>query len=137
MSAIATEEYMPQVDMNFDGIRINPNIAGASDEDQILITRSAFDKIKEFLSQNPVSEDYSLRFAARSGGCSGMVYKLGLDNQSLEGDRKHSVDGVNIVFDQKSVYYLMGVTLDYMDDVNGSGFVFNNPNNENTCGCSH
>jgi Fe-S cluster assembly iron-binding protein IscA len=29
----------------------------------------------------------------------------------------------------------MGVTLDYVDDVHGSGFVFNNPNNAKTCGC--
>lgn len=137
MSVIAAEPYMPQAEIDFDGYTINPGIAGAGAEDNIMITRTALDKIKEFMSQNPVSEDYSLRFVARSGGCSGMAYKLGLDNQPLEGDRKHHVDGVNIVIDQKSVYYLMGVTLDFIDDVNGSGFVFNNPNNENTCGCSH
>jgi iron-sulfur cluster assembly protein len=137
MSTIATEPYIQQIDTEFDGIRINPGISGTTEEDQILITNSAFGKIKEFLAANPVTEDYSLRFAARSGGCSGMVYKLGLDNQTMEGDRKHTFDGVNIVIDQKSVYYLMGVTLDFIDDVNGSGFIFNNPNNENTCGCSH
>ncbi|OGU59622.1 MAG: hypothetical protein A2X64_04285 [Ignavibacteria bacterium GWF2_33_9] len=89
------------------------------------------------MSANSVGDDYALRFAARSGGCSGMVYKLGLDNQTMEGDRKHTEEGINFVFDQKSIYYLMGVTLDFIDDVNGSGFTFHNPNNENTCGCSH
>lgn len=137
MSTISPEIYQPIIDADFDGITINPGINGAGAEDQIMITRTAFEKIKEFMTANPVSDDYALRFAARSGGCSGMVYKLGLDNQSLEGDRKHHHEGINIVFDQKSVYYLMGVTLDYIDDVNGSGFVFNNPNNQNTCGCSH
>jgi iron-sulfur cluster assembly accessory protein len=137
MSTISPEIYAPIVDTMFDGITINPGINGAGPEDHIMITTTAFEKIKEFLTANPVGDDYSLRFAARSGGCSGMVYKLGLDNQALEGDRKHNHEGVNFVFDQKSVYYLMGVTLDYIDDVNGSGFVFNNPNNENTCGCSH
>lgn len=137
MRNVEAELYEPQIDLDFDGIKIDPQITGAGEDDAIRISRNALGKIKEFLEQNPVTDDYSLRFAARSGGCSGMVYKLGLDNQAIEGDRKHNIEGVNIVFDPKSVYYLMGVTLDYIDDMNGSGFIFNNPNNENTCGCSH
>lgn len=131
------DTYTPTINKDIDTIKINPHIEGASDDDVICITRNAFDKIIEFIDSNNIPEDFSLRFAAKSGGCSGMVYKLGLDNHYYENDRKYEIEGVRIAIDAKSIFYLMGVTLDYIDDINGSGFVFSSPYNEKTCGCSH
>lgn len=131
------DTYTPSVNEELDTIKINPQIEGSTDEDSIAITRNAFDKIVEFIEANNIPDDFSLRFAAKSGGCSGMVYKLGLDNNYYENDRKYEIEGVRIAIDAKSIFYMMGVTLDYMDDINGSGFVFNSPFNEKTCGCSH
>ncbi len=131
------DTYTPSVNEELDTIKINPQIEGSTDEDSIAITRNAFDKIVEFVEANNIPDDFSLRFAAKSGGCSGMVYKLGLDNNYYENDRKYEIEGVRIVIDAKSIFYMMGVTLDYMDDINGSGFVFSSPFNEKTCGCSH
>lgn len=131
------DTYTPSVNEELDTIKINPQIEGSTDEDSIAITRNAFDKIVEFIEANNIPEVFSLRFAAKSGGCSGMVYKLGLDNNYYENDRKYEIEGVRIAIDAKSIFYMMGVTLDYMDDINGSGFVFNSPFNEKTCGCSH
>jgi iron-sulfur cluster assembly protein len=42
---------------------------------------------------------------------------------------------VTIVCDPKSYLYLNGTTIDYKDEIMGSGFVFNNPNANSTCGC--
>ncbi|MFN5497333.1 MAG: HesB/IscA family protein [bacterium] len=42
---------------------------------------------------------------------------------------------VTIVCDPKSYLYLNGTTIDYKDEIMGSGFVFNNPNSTSTCGC--
>lgn len=131
------DTYTPTINQDVDIIKINPHINGASEDDAICITRNALDKIIEFIQSNNIPEDFSLRLAAKSGGCSGMVYKLGLDNNYYENDRQYEIEGVRIVIDSKSIFYLLGITLDYVDDVNGSGFVFNSPYNEKTCGCSH
>ena len=42
---------------------------------------------------------------------------------------------VTVVCDPKSYLYLTGTTIDYKDEIMGSGFVFNNPNSTSTCGC--
>ena len=42
---------------------------------------------------------------------------------------------VTVVCDPKSSLYLNGTTIDYKDEIMGSGFVFNNPNSTSTCGC--
>jgi iron-sulfur cluster assembly protein len=42
---------------------------------------------------------------------------------------------VTIVCDPKSYLYLNGTSIDYKDEIMGSGFVFNNPNSTSTCGC--
>ncbi len=131
------DTYTPTINQDIDLIKIDPKIQGATEEDSICITRNAFNKIVEFIESNNIPEDFSLRLAAKSGGCSGMVYKLGLDNNYYENDRKYEIEGVRIVIDAKSIFYLMGITLDYVEDINGSGFVFNSPYNEKTCGCSH
>ena len=37
--------------------------------------------------------------------------------------------------DPKSAVYVVGTTIDYVDDLNQSGFKIENPNATNTCGC--
>lgn len=131
------DSFTPIINQDIDIIKLNPQIEGATEEDAVFITRNAFNKIVEFIEANDIPEDFSLRLAAKSGGCSGMVFKLGLDNNYYENDRKYEIEGVRIAIDAKSIFYLMGITLDYTEDVSGSGFVFNNPFSEKTCGCSH
>ena len=40
-----------------------------------------------------------------------------------------------LLVDSKSAVYLVGTTVDYVDDLNGSGFKIENPNATSTCGC--
>ena len=44
-------------------------------------------------------------------------------------------DGAKIFVDQKSHLFLKGTTLDYDTALLTKGFVFNNPNAKQTCGC--
>ncbi|PKL84440.1 MAG: iron-sulfur cluster assembly accessory protein [Ignavibacteriae bacterium HGW-Ignavibacteriae-1] len=121
-----------------DGIeveKINTGIFGAEDQDSIYVTRRAIEKVLQIRSDNSVPEDYSLRLGTQSGGCSGMNYILGFDSEISDNDRLIESSEFNFLIDNKSLFYLMGITLDFVDDVNGSGFVFNNPNNAKTCGC--
>ncbi|MDT3741138.1 MAG: iron-sulfur cluster assembly accessory protein [Candidatus Kapabacteria bacterium] len=114
---------------------IQSGVTGTEEQDAILITRTALDKINSIKSENSVPEDYLLRLGTQSGGCSGMNYILGFDSEVNDNDKLIKLNNLNLVIDNKSLFYLMGVTLDFVDDVHGSGFVFNNPNNAKTCGC--
>ena len=116
--------------------RIPTGITGAIDDDSLQISHRAIDMINAIREQNNIAADYFLRIGTRGGGCSGMSYSLGFDNEFDEKiDRRHKSDLLNLVVDANSLFYLMGVTLDYVEGPDGSGFVFNNPNNAHTCGC--
>jgi iron-sulfur cluster assembly protein len=78
--------------------------------------------------------DY-VRVGVKSGGCSGLSYDLKFDNQELENDKIFENNGIKVIVDKKSFLYLIGTTLEYSGGLNGTGFVFNNPNANRTCGC--
>lgn len=117
--------------------RIPTGIVGAEAKDDFMMSNQALEVIKEIRVQNEVPADYKLRLGTRSGGCSGMNYTLGFDSEVNEGDKIISLEDLDIVIDNKSLFYMMGVTLEFIDGPQGSGFVFNNPNNSHSCGCSH
>tara|TARA_B110000211_G_C13767318_1_gene415947 strand:+ start:241 stop:570 length:330 start_codon:yes stop_codon:yes gene_type:complete len=78
--------------------------------------------------------DY-VRVGVKSGGCSGLSYDLDFDKNASPEDKVFEDNGVKIIVDKKSFLYLIGTTLEYSGGLNGTGFVFNNPNASRTCGC--
>jgi iron-sulfur cluster assembly protein len=118
-------------------LRIPTGIMGAEVQDDFIMTDKAVETVGQIKEQNEIPEEYNLRIGTRSGGCSGMNYNLVFDSEINEDDRVIEVNGTKLVIDNKSLFYIQGVTLDFVDGPSGSGFVFNNPNNSHTCGCSH
>ena len=100
----------------------------------ISISERAAQKAKEFADRdNP--GDYGLRVGVKGGGCSGLTYTLSIDNVARPDDKVIEENGVKLFVDRKSYVFLAGTILEYGDDLNGKGFVFNNPNAKTTCGC--
>ncbi|NVK51910.1 MAG: iron-sulfur cluster assembly accessory protein [Flavobacteriaceae bacterium] len=89
-----------------------------------LMTDDGFDATTDFI-----------RVGVKSGGCSGLSYDLKFDKIKNEDDKVFEDNNVKIVVDKKSFLYLVGTTLEYSGGLNGTGFVFNNPNANRTCGC--
>lgn len=110
-------------------------IMGAEESDNINISNKAIAEVKKIKEQNNIPAEYGLRVGVKGGGCSGMSYTLGFDAAPKEKDLVLNADGVQVFIDQKSIFYLMGITLDYSDGLSGKGFTFNNPNATKTCGC--
>jgi iron-sulfur cluster assembly protein len=100
----------------------------------ITLTTTAATKVREIMDKEQKS-DWKLRMGVRGGGCSGMKYVLGFDNQSTEEDQTFLQDGITLVCDTRSFLYLNGTEIDFEDGLNGSGFVFKNPNAQKSCGC--
>ena len=102
----------------------------------IKVSDSAKAKVIELMRDDGFNPDQDyIRVGVKSGGCSGLSYDLKFDNSSEEGDKIFEDNGVRIIVDKKSFLYLVGTTLDYSGGLNGTGFMFNNPNANRTCGC--
>ena len=102
----------------------------------IKVSETAKKKVIELMTEDGfnAATDY-VRVGVKSGGCSGLSYDLKFDSTQLDGDKVFEDNGVKIIVDKKSFLYLIGTTLEYSGGLNGSGFVFNNPNANRTCGC--
>ncbi|MBU2494023.1 MAG: iron-sulfur cluster assembly accessory protein [Bacteroidetes bacterium] len=105
-------------------------------QNEIILTDKAIKQALKIMEENNLSTaEYGLRVGVQGGGCSGMTYKLGFDSENKDGDTIIEKDGLKLYVDGKSLFYLMGTTLDFSDGLNGKGFVFNNPNATKSCGC--
>jgi len=100
------------------------------------VSETAKKKVIELMTDDGFNADSDyVRVGVKSGGCSGLSYDLNFDKEQQEGDKVFEDNGVKIIVDKKSFLYLIGTTLEYSGGLNGTGFVFNNPNANRTCGC--
>ena len=100
----------------------------------IALTPKAIAKAKEFIASSGVAS-HSLRVSVVGGGCSGLSYRLELDDQIAESDRTADYYGLKVVADAKSIMFLTGTEIDFAEGLQGSGFTFKNPNAKGGCGC--
>ncbi|GBD07107.1 Iron-sulfur cluster insertion protein ErpA [bacterium HR21] len=112
-------------------------IEGADESDTITITARAVEELRRIRHEQNIPDHYGLRMGIRGGGCSGFSYVLGFDPQPRADDFVLDADGIPVFIDQRSAFYLMGVTLDFADGLLQRGFTFRNPNAVRTCGCGH
>ncbi|MBA22780.1 MAG: iron-sulfur cluster assembly accessory protein [Flavobacteriales bacterium] len=102
----------------------------------IKVSESAKVKVSVLMQEEGFDPEHDfVRVGVKSGGCSGLSYDLNFDKKQLDEDRLFEDNSVKIVVDKKSLFYLVGTTLEYSGGLNGKGFVFNNPNANRTCGC--
>jgi len=103
-------------------------------ESAISVSEAGITEIKRILETQNL-KGYALRLGVKGGGCSGLSYTLGFDNEVRPQDKIIETDGVKVVVDMKSLLYLKGTTLDFSQDMMGGGFRFVNPNAQRSCGC--
>ena len=101
---------------------------------EIHVTPKALDKIRLAFAKEGV-RDGGLRLGILGGGCSGLSYQFKFDARPRATDHVFNFDGVNIYVDPKSMVYLNGMTLDYKESLMQSGFAFDNPYAQKSCGC--
>ena len=81
------------------------------------------------------SGDEHLRVYITGGGCSGFNYGFILDKKIIDGDFSLEKNGMELRIDPMSYQYLEGITIDYLEDLQGSRFSVTNPLAKTTCGC--
>ena len=103
----------------------------------ISITDKAKDKLKFFAKKEGIEDDFGVRVGVKGGGCSGLLYTLSVEKESVLNDKVVDDGDVKIFIDKKAYIYLAGTQLDFSDGLNGKGFVFENPNATKSCGCGN
>jgi iron-sulfur cluster assembly accessory protein len=74
-------------------------------------------------------EGFGLRVYVAGGGCSGPQFGMALDDNIREVDKTFESEGVKVIVDDVSFEYLLGATIDFVNDPQrGAGFVVDSPN---------
>jgi iron-sulfur cluster assembly protein len=94
----------------------------------IHLTRKAANKL---LKRNP-----HILLSCKSGGCNGLEYVLEPVNEPVENAEKQiSPNGLVLYVCNLSILHLLNTKLDWVEDIMGDRFVFDNPNAHSMCGC--
>jgi len=102
--------------------------------DTLVFTDSAANKVKILVDEEG-NKDLKLRVFVTGGGCSGFQYGFTFDELIADDDAIIDNHGVSLVVDSMSYQYLVGGSVDYIEGLEGSRFIVDNPNADSTCGC--
>lgn len=111
-----------------------PAAVRTADERLIKVTTAAAQRITSLLTRQGRPQGV-LRVAVIGGGCSGLQYKMDLQDGPAARDFLVQSGGVRVVVDPKSALYVTGSELDYVESLEETGFKVRNPNAASSCSC--
>ncbi|MDH7640189.1 HesB/IscA family protein [Sphingomonas oryzagri] len=100
----------------------------------LTLTRSAEARIAELMAKAPEGA-IGVKLSTPRRGCSGLAYSVDYVAQADPMDERIETPGGTFFVDGGSVLYLIGSTMNWVEDDFTAGFVFENPNAKGSCGC--
>lgn len=100
----------------------------------VILTKSAEARIADLMGKAPEGT-IGVKLSTPRRGCSGLAYSVDYVSEEAKFDEKIETPGGIFYIDGASVLYLIGSTMDWVEDDFTAGFVFNNPNAKGSCGC--
>ncbi len=97
-------------------------------------TDQAAEKVHRLIAEEG-NDNLKLRVFVTGGGCSGFQYGFTFDEEVAEDDTVIRNGGASLLVDPLSFQYLVGARVDYVEGLEGSRFVVDNPMATTTCGC--
>ena len=98
------------------------------------LTPNAIKHLKSILEDSPESNK-AVKLGVKNGGCAGMAYTMDYIDEVRDTDEYINIEGIKLVIDPKAILFLLGTEMDYQKSTLNSGFIFNNPNQTDACGC--
>lgn len=98
------------------------------------LSGKAAEKMSAILKETG-KEGWGIRILVSPGGCAGFSYGMDFSEKLQEGDDSMEFSGVKVFIASGSRSLLAGVTVDYVETLQESGFKFSNPNAKASCGC--
>ncbi|WP_333875424.1 HesB/IscA family protein [Methylobacter sp.] len=100
----------------------------------LTLTENAITAVNRFL-QNSTTGATGIRIQVSGGGCAGLQYGMMLESTGTESDTAIETGGVNVFIDAESLPLVQGITIDFEQSLESSGFTFSNPNAKSSCSC--
>ncbi len=100
----------------------------------VMLTPSAEARIAHLMSEAPAGA-IGVKLSTPRRGCSGLAYSVDYVTEANLADERIETPGGPFFIDGGSVLYLIGSTMDWVEDDFSAGFVFTNPNAKGACGC--
>lgn len=100
----------------------------------VRLTSGAEARVAELMSKAPEGT-IGVRLSTPRRGCSGLAYSVDYVAEAKPFDERIETPGGIFFIDGASVLYLVGSTMDWVEDDFTAGFVFDNPNAKGACGC--
>jgi iron-sulfur cluster assembly protein len=100
----------------------------------LTLTASAEARVAELMAQAPEGA-IGVKLSTPRRGCSGLAYSVDYVTAASPLDEKVATPGGDLYVDGASLLYLIGSTMDWVEDDFTAGFVFANPNAKGSCGC--
>ena len=100
----------------------------------VLLTPSAENRIAALMAKAP-ADAIGVKLSTPRRGCSGLAYSVDYVNAAVAMDERIETPGGVLFIDGASVLYLVGSTMDWVEDDFNAGFTFANPNAKGSCGC--
>ncbi len=102
-------------------------------EAPLILSDNAARRIREIIEGE--EQGALLRISVSGGGCSGFQYAFDVVREVAGDDIVIERDGARVAIDEVSLPFLKGSKLDFVDDLIGRSFRFDNPNATASCGC--
>jgi iron-sulfur cluster assembly protein len=100
----------------------------------VILTPGAEARIAELMANAP-ADAIGVKLSTPRRGCSGLAYSVDYVTEAAPFDEKIETPGGTFFIDGASVLYLVGSTMDWVEDDFAAGFTFENPNAKGACGC--
>ena len=100
----------------------------------LILTASAEARIAELMGKAP-ADAIGVKLSTPRRGCSGLAYSVDYVSEAKPFDERIETPGGTLFVDGGSILYLIGSTMDWVEDDFTAGFVFANPNAKGACGC--
>jgi iron-sulfur cluster assembly protein len=100
----------------------------------LTLTPSAEARIAHLMAQAP-DGTIGVKLSTPRRGCSGLAYSVDYVASASPLDEKVATPGGDLYVDGASLLYLIGSTMNWVEDDFSAGFVFANPNAKGSCGC--
>ena len=101
----------------------------------ITITNSAVNRIKYLLNKKQDPNIIGIYLSTKLRGCNGNSYSMNYTQNKLPTDEHVHCKGIDVYIDNKALFHIIGTEMDFIKNKISSEFIFNNPNEKNTCGC--
>jgi iron-sulfur cluster assembly protein len=98
------------------------------------ITEAAAARVRQLLAKSG-KPALGIRVGVKTGGCSGLMYQVEYAHERQGFEEVVEDKGIKVFVDPTALMYLIGAEMDYRESKFESGFVFNNPNEIDRCGC--